>query len=239
MQQFIVVMIAMALLVIVIGAYEGRRRKPLPRKVKILTAVGVLVAVYIVPILRVHPEQDVCVFGPVTNEQYRGYLAKAGQLTESLRRLDWNSNAFSAELNGVFNKLSKGEASIYNRVAIMHATLRSLGAVYQSTGAYKDEVDPYAKAIASSPQVAFDYLLDVNKLAMFSPLKRDAWIIGVVAGPKYGTPPGNLYPRRRGELTFIVNLPSLLENSPELGEGQNCPPVPALDISESFSFSAN
>jgi hypothetical protein len=123
----------------------------------------------------------------------------------------------------------------------MHATLRAIGAEYRNTnGNDVDEgrSDPYIKAATSRTTISFNYLLDVNRLRIFLPWPRDAWIVGSMAGPRYKEPPGPLYPKKRGGLAFIVNGPSLIDNP--LGivvrSDAACPPVPSADLADSFSF---
>jgi hypothetical protein len=73
---------------------------------------------------------------------------------------------------------------------------------------------------------------------MFMPWPRNAWIIGSLAGPRYGRPPGPLYPKSAGGIRFIVWGPNILERSFDSAirsEGQ-CPSVPTSDLGESFSL---
>jgi hypothetical protein len=207
-----------------------------------LVAVGLAVA-YGLPLFFTHSDQDACNFGPVSNAQYRIYRAKADQLTaEALwsRKFGWDDKAFAGQLKRIFDELSKGESSIYARVAIMHSILRSLGAVYDDNIPSATKIDPYVGAPKKSWLATFSYTLDVNKIAMFSPLKRTAWIMGHIAGLEYKQPPGPLYPKRPGELAFVVYLPNLLE-SPHLPEalGKGCPPVPSSESLKSFSPDSN
>ncbi len=207
----------------------------------ILIVAAAAIANY-APLLNKHAEQDSCVFGPVSNAEYRTHLARAkSQLPLPTPSLLLDDHAFAMQLRGLFEKLSHGETSVYSRVAIMHATLRAVGAEYRNTnGTFYSGDDPYALAASASPTVSFNYTLDVNRLWMFRPWPRDAWIIGSLAGPRYGRPPGPLYPKGVGGVGFIVWGPSLLERSPGSAtrmEGQ-CPPVPTAGLAESFSIKA-
>jgi hypothetical protein len=211
----------------------------------ILIVAAVAIANY-APLLNQHDEQDSCVFGPVSNAEYRTHLARAkSQLPLPRPSLFLDDHAFALQLRGLFEKLSRDETSAYSRVAIMHATLRAVGAEYRNTNGngslFHSGDDPYAYAASASPTVSFNYTLDVNRLWMFMPWPRDAWIIGSLAGPRYGRPPGPLYPKGVGGVGFIVWGPiPLLERSPRSAtrmEGQ-CPPVPTAVLADSFSLKA-
>jgi hypothetical protein len=145
-----------------------------------------------------HAEQDNCSFGPVSNAEYRAHLARAKALlplpTPSLLLDD---KAFALKLDDLFDNLSRGETNVYARLAIMHATLRAVGAEYRNTDG--TNLDPYVTAAST---ISFNYALDVNRLWMLMPWPRDAWIIGSLAGPRYKDPPGPLYPKRTGGIRF-------------------------------------
>jgi hypothetical protein len=208
----------------------------------IVAAVGVI---NYAPLLNQHAEQDSCVFGPVSNAEYRTYLARAKSELPLTPSLFLDDRAFAVRLRGLFEKLSHGETSVYSRVAIMHATLRAVGAEYRNTNGNKASTyaveDPYALATTTSPTVAFNYSLDVNRLWMFMPWPRDAWVIGALAGPRYGRPPGPLYPKNIGGVGFIVWGPILRllssKGSEELMDGP-CPPVPTRTLAEGFASKA-
>jgi hypothetical protein len=211
----------------------------------LLIVAAVAVSNY-VPLLNQHAEQDSCVFGPVSNAEYRTHLARAkSELPLPTPSLFLNDHAFALRLRGLFEKLSHDETSVYSRVAIMHATLRAIGAEYRNTNGNRSSAyaveDPYALATTASPTVAFNYALDVNRLWMFMPWPRDAWIIGALAGPRYGRPPGPLYPKGVGGVGFIVwgPLSSLKgsKGSEELIDGL-CPPIPTAALAEGFSLKA-
>ncbi|CAN7517680.1 hypothetical protein LJR220_004680 [Bradyrhizobium sp. LjRoot220] len=146
----------------------------------LIVIVAVVIANY-APLLNRHAEQDNCNFGPVSNAEYRAYLARAKALlpfpTPSLLLAD---EAFALKLDDLFDSLSRGETNAYSRLAIMHATLRAVGAEYRNTnGTHIDRgaSDPYVKAASSdptiSPAISFNYALDVNRLWMFMPWPRE------------------------------------------------------------------
>jgi len=183
-----------------------------------------------------HAKQDDCAFGPVSNDQYRQYLSLAKARIQTRSASD-----FESELSRVFRETSGSETSIYSRLAIMHATLRALGAEYRNTNGFdvdQGRSDPYLNAITQKPYVSYQYVLDVNRLRVFLPWPRVAWIIGVLAGPRYEKPPGPLYPKKRGGLAFIVHWPNLedVDRDAKVKSSGSCPPAPNKDLAESFSF---
>jgi hypothetical protein len=209
---------------------------------KILICLCVVVAVIVanyLPLLNTHSEQDSCAFGPVSNEQYREYLARAkARLTFSFYS-DRRDLAF--KLSDLFEDLSGTETAIYSRLAIMHAMLRALGAEYRNTNGNDvsdGPSDPYVKAVTNSSTVSFNYVLDVNRLWMFWPWPREAWILGILAGPLYREPLGPPYPKKRGGLAFIAHGPNLIDNPIDslLKPNGFCPRVPNPDLADSFSL---
>jgi hypothetical protein len=197
------------------------------------------------PLLNTHAEQDDCSFGPVSNDDYRGYLARAkaqsGVATPSVFYID--DGAVAMKLNDLFENLSRGKTDIYSRIAIMHATLRSVGAEYRNTNGNnidQGHSDPFVKALSGAPPISFQYLLDVNRLWVFSPWPRDAWVIGSLAGPQYKRPSGSLYPEKTGGITFIFHGPTLERPLGfELRRDDSCPPLPGLDVADAFSLKLN
>jgi len=60
----------------------------------------------------------------------------------------------------LFDNLSSGETNVYSRLAIMHATLRAIGAEYRNTNGNdidRGKSDPYVKAASGNPVVSFHY----------------------------------------------------------------------------------
>jgi hypothetical protein len=203
--------------------------------------VAAIVANY-VPLLNAHTEQDNCVFGPVSNAEYLAYLAQAKQQSPianpAFFHLD--DRAVGLKLNDLFETLSRDKLDIYSRIAIMHATMRSVGAVYRNTnGTDIDEgrSDPFLKAINQSGHISFQYLLDVNRLWVFSPWPRDAWVIAVLAGPRYVRPSNSLDPKKTGGIAYIFNGPTLERPLGfEVRPDGSCPPLPSADIADNFSL---
>jgi hypothetical protein len=194
------------------------------------------------PLLNGHDEQDDCVFGPVSNADYRAYLARAkAQLGATAPSIDLDSRALALRLDGLFENLSRDRADIYSRIAIMHAVLRSAGAEYRNTnGTDIDEgrSDPFLKAANGALIVSFHYLLDVNRLWIFALWPREAWVIGSLAGPQYKRPVGPWAPKRPGGIAFVVNGPSLLERPLGFAVRRDgaCPPIPIANLADNFAL---
>jgi hypothetical protein len=92
--------------------------------------------------------------------------------------------------------------------------------------------DTYVEIAKSGGFVGFNYILDVNRIGIFSPIKREAWIAAELTGP------GDFYrgpvPSVVGDIRFVVNHPTLEPRSIDRAPEQ-CPPVLSKSLSESFS----
>ena len=192
-----------------------------------------LAAAYGAPFLITYHEQDECTFGPVSNRQYRDYVARAtNSYSRHPTRFSWDDRQASALLNQLFEQLVDQNPSIYERVAAAHALLRALGAQYQNTSDMRFP-DPYAAVTANRGGfVIFEYLLDINRLGLFSPIQRQAWIKAELTGP------GDFYrgpiPSEAGDIRFVVDYPTL--ERPHINRApEQCPLVPNQALSESFS----
>ena len=205
------------------------------RKWLLLAIIFGLAAAYGAPFLSTHSEQDDCTFGPVSNEQYRAYLATARKQLVVIPSLYVDQDGLAARYNALFDSLIRDETDVYTKIAIMHAVLRAAGAEYRNTNgnnADRTAPDPFALAVTNAPTISFNYLLDVNRAWIFSPLLREAWVIGVLAGPRYTKPPGPLYPKKVGGLSFIVHAPdpTLWPKGLDVQRSGSCPAVPASDF---------
>lgn len=196
-----------------------------------------------VPLINTHKKQDECSFGPVTNEDYLGYLKRAkDRLTISFYV---DRRPLAIKLDELFSSISRSDDNVFMRLAAMHATLRALGAEYRNTnGNNVDEgrSDPYDYSSKSLVSISFNYLLDINRLWIFWPWPRDAWIVGSLAGPRDRRPLVPLFPKSQGEIRFIVNGPSPIEHPlgpPEIKANGLCPPIPALSLADKFEKDEN
>ena len=176
-------------------------------------------------------EQDECTFGPVSNEQYRAYLRRAKDLSSKTPgSFSRNDEEAKIRFNELFDRLVEQKPSIYERLAASHALLRSFGAQYRNTS--DGDSDPYATVAKTGGFVRFNYYLDVNRLGLFQPLMRQAWVIAILIGP------GDFYrpvPSVAGDIRFVVNYPAFDARAPIDRASEQCPPVPNQALSESFS----
>ena len=194
------------------------------------------------PLLNTHSEQDACVFGPVSNADYRAYLARAKEQSAiampALYQMD--DSAVGLKLNNLFETLSRDKSDVYSRIAIMHATLRSVGAEYRNTNGNEIDQgrsDPFL--VSRTVPISFQYLLDVNRVWVFAPWPwpRDAWVIGSLAGPRYQRPSGPLYPEKTGGISFIFHGPTLERPLGfDIRRDDTCPPIPGLAVADDFAF---
>lgn len=198
----------------------------------------VLVAAHFIPLAFTNSAQDSCSFGPVSNARYRGLLAEAKQRQATQwPPVVWRSE-MSEELNRRFAELAPKPASVFEKIAVMHAVLRALGAEYNRTGPEVD--DPYINATSRGGNVVFQYLLDLNRLGYFAPVWRDMSIYGffVAAQPKAKTslnPHGKL-----GSFNFIARFPNWLDGPVKDWKskfGGYCPRVPSPEWAKEFEAS--
>lgn len=191
-----------------------------------------LAAAYGAPFLITYSEQDDCAFGPVTNAQYRDYLRRAKEFSSSMPgSFSQNHQEARARFNELFERLIDGRLSVYDRIAASHALLRAFGAEYRNTSDMDPE--PFAKIAKTGGYINFHYYLDVNRLGLFQPIMRRAWIVATLTGPgDFDTGP---IPSVTGDIRFAVNYPVFdlrpyIDRAPE-----HCPSVPNQALSESFS----
>src|SRR2546430_17471395 len=115
-----------------------------------LGAIAIAAAIIIVanyaPLLSLHADQDTCTFGPVSNEQYRGYLLEV----KNRQRTKWpafsrDGQEIGRQLNFRLHDMLGPDATLYERIAIIHAVLRAIGAEYLNTNGWSDG-DPFESA---------------------------------------------------------------------------------------------
>jgi hypothetical protein len=206
-----------------------------------ISIIAAIICANYVPLLITHAEQDNCSFGPVSNTEYRDYLARASaRLVLPTTTALVDDQAMALSLDRLFDDLSRDKLDVYSRIAMMHATLRAMGAEYRNTnGNHVDggRSDPFLKAATASPTVSFNYVLDVNRLRTFLPWPREAWVIGSLAGPRYERVTGPLYPKKIGGIAFIFHGPTLERPLGfDIRADGSCPPVPSEDRAALFSL---
>lgn len=201
-------------------------RPPLSRLQLTLIVAGILAAAHLLPLAWTYSYQDDCSFGPVTNARYRELLAEARRKDATVwPPLEWHPKA-REQLQLRLNDLVGESASVYERLAAMHAVMRALGGEYRRTG--HDADDPYEKAARGGGIVFFDYHLDLNRIGFFRPVRRTAWMSAGLAVSENAKGPfqRTLSP---GAIFFTVNFPHWLETYvtvPRSQFGTYCPRMP-------------
>jgi hypothetical protein len=206
-----------------------------PIKVKIVVVlcllVVALIAVHLTPLVRTYPEQDGCMFGTVSNERYGELLAKAKRQEHvDWRNVIWDDYKAGVLLNERFDHISSDLTTVDEKIAAMHALLRSIGAEYRRP--WLSPTDPYGAAVKSGGVAGFYYHHDINRIGIFSPIWRTAVVSGVIYswGSEKGSSSDSVR-YKRGTISFAVAFPSPLhypfaERSPL---GETCPHVPTLE----------
>ena len=216
----------------VIAAFAYRYRRALLRPVlRTAVAVGLLVVVATVlnyaPLLSMHSEQDKCSFGPVSNEKYRSYLLEARnrQLTK-WSAFSRDDQQIGRELRSRLSDMAGAGATVYERIAIMHAILRAIGAEYLNANG-RAESDPFEGARKRRQLVEFHYQVDINRLGLFQPYPRTIWIVASIPDPDITRAEiTKLY----GDLSFSAATVSIFDHPPSetlTSSGQSCPPSPS------------
>ncbi len=196
----------------------------------------VVLGIYLWPLSQTHREQDTCSFGPVTNERYRDLLGEAKRRHESTwPPIVWDKDKTDATLNKRFDDLSRGMTSVYERLAAMHAVIRAIGGDYRRSGFGLS--NPFAKAVEGAGIMSYQYHVDLNRLGMFFPIRRQL-LVGVSLIVRDGvTVAQNKNRESRGDIQFGVRFPMILENYQLIERssfGESCPVVPDPTLAESL-----
>lgn len=197
-------------------------------------------ALHTVLLLDTHPEQDRCAFGPVPNERYRELLAEAEKYQRhNWPLVIWNDATLQQLLTDQFAAATSDASTPYEKIATVHAILRGIGADFL----YEPPVnDPFGQVAERGGWVGFGYQINVERLALFYPFGRKAWLIGDLAGPKRGislTDFDRKHPQ--GDLHFVAHYPNPIDpiRSDILHRGpQSCPGVPNADHEPFFRANA-
>ena len=224
---------------IVIAAIAYRYRRALLRPaLRAAIAVGFLIVVGVAlnyaPLLSMHSEQDECSFGPISNEQYRSYLLE----TRNRQRTRWSAfsrddQLIGRELRSRLSDMLVGEGTVYERIAIIHAILRAIGAEYLNANG-RAEPDPFEGARKRRQDVRFNYRVDINRLGLLQPYPRTIWIIASIPDPDIPRPE---ITRLYGDLSISALTVSIFDHPPSetlTSSGQSCPPSPSTEAAERY-----
>lgn len=217
-----------------ISAWFGQR----PKTSIAIAVMVVLLGLYVGPLLIMHPSQDACSFGAVSNERYRQLLAEAKRRQATVwPAFVWNyANKAEENLNKRVDDLAGGAASVYERLAVMHAVVRALGGDYRRTQYDRD--NPFDGKAGSA---SYEYYVDANGLGFFSPILRQIWVQGHLVyseADRFNT----VDPRKQqpGNVYFVLVFPTILDthiNVPRSKFGESCPRLPDPALAERLSQS--
>ncbi|MGZ5874692.1 MAG: hypothetical protein ACXWKP_21540 [Bradyrhizobium sp.] len=189
---------------------------------------------HIVTLLDFHSEQDQCVFGPVSNERYRELLWEAERYQwRNWPVFIWRDDTLQRLLDAQFQTMTSDTSTAYEKIAIMHAILRGIGADFLYI---QPSNDPFAQVSERGGWVSFGYQINVNRLALFYPLGRTGWLIGSFAGPKRSSLTDFDRKHPQGNLSFVAHYPNPFDPIPDvLHRGpKSCPSVPNNEVEPSF-----
>jgi hypothetical protein len=192
-------------------------------------------ALHTVLLLDMHPEQDQCAFGPVSNARYRELLAEAEKYQwQNWPWVIWSDDTLQRLLTTQFAAMTCEASTTYEKIATMHAILRGIGADFLYT---EPSNDPFAQVAERGSWIFFGYQLNVDRLALFYPGGRKAWLIGTLAGPKRSSSLTDFDRKHpQGDLHFIAHYPNPIDPIPDvLHRGpRSCPGVPNAALEPFF-----
>jgi hypothetical protein len=191
-------------------------------------------AVHVVTLLDFHPAQDECSFGPVSNQRYRELLAQAERMQRRQWPLIiWKDDVLQRLLNEQFQTMTNDTTTTYEKIATMHAIYRGIGADFLFT----TPNNAFSNVADSGGVVGFEYQINVNRLALFYPLGRTGWLIGLLEGHSRSSAQTN-YDKEHppGQLHLIAHYPNPFDPIPDvLHRGQrSCPSVPNAALEPFF-----
>jgi hypothetical protein len=208
-----------------------------------LAVFGILAAIIIganyAPLLFMHSDQDNCAFGPVSNARYRAYLEEA----KNRQRTRWpgfsrDDQKIGRELRSRLSDMLAEEGTVYERIAIMHAILRAIGAEYLNANG-RTEADPFEGARKRRQLVEFNYQVDINRLGLFQPYPRTIWILASIPDPDITRPE---ITRLYGDRSISAATVSIFDHPPSetlTSSGQTCPPSPSTEAAARYQAKQN
>jgi hypothetical protein len=210
------------------------------RGLKIFGVIAIAgLVLHAVLLLDTHPEQDECAFGPVSNGRYRELLAEAEKYqSHNWPFIVWSDATLQRLLTAQFAAATSEASTTYEKIATMHAILRGIGADFL----YREPAnDPFGQTAERGGWVSFGYQINVDRLALFYPGGRKAWLIGSLAGPKRSSSLTDFDRKHpQGDLHFVAHYPNPIDPIPDvLHRGpQSCPGVPNADHEPFFRADA-
>lgn len=190
----------------------------------IATAAAIVIVANYAPLLSRHADQDECTFGPLSNAQYRAFLIKARNQRPQWPAWSNDGRDIGKQLNLQVAELVPPDATLYERVAFIHAILRAIGAEYLNTNGRR-ESDPFDSAHRRGQDVELNYRVDINRLVFFQPYPRQLWIVAGLRDREIPRRDNALQSDRIGAaLVSVFDYPPDEFLAPSL---ESCPPVPS------------
>lgn len=181
------------------------------------------------PIVEADLYQDDCSFGIVSNQQYRMMLAEAEAIKVSDTGGEEQSHQAEAEIissliHRRLDQMLAGRKTYAEKIAAVHATMRSMGAVYRSTEAKPrrgDGVWAYQPMRGDLGLLRTNYYLPSRKVSL-------PWLVGkwwVSVSALYFTGSNEKFGIKPNEFQLTVFAPSLLDGRPlqRSPAGEQCP----------------
>jgi hypothetical protein len=190
------------------------------------------------------PEQDECAFGRVSSQEYKALRAEA--TTRS--RLVW-SGLTGTEIDQADNfrnriaDINAGKVSLHERIAGMHAVMRSAGAFFHGMRPYNKDIKLTGEAedpLNGVGGIGFPYFIDSIRLGSFDLVDRYARItidLPLVVTPSDFNRNDVKRPIKFDEFYATISYPDSLSRFVGFGgkgrvgydpntKGFSCPPVP-------------
>lgn len=187
-----------------------------------------------------HPEQDQCQFGDITNEGYRVLRARASQLSSAKwARLGGSEDEVSRGLVQRINELAGDSPGIYRQLAATHAVMRQQNAHFGT-----DRFTFYASWKSAEPPedqkvLSFTYSvpsLSFTKLGLITTDERVFPSILI----NWRAPDMQFYRAvREGDLRVAVRFRDWISDilkgpEPALSSTVSCPPMPSPEWAKRF-----
>jgi hypothetical protein len=175
-------------------------------------------------LLRNQPEQDACVFGTLSNGEYRAILEQATSHTALWPPINYADRAIESALNTRLSQLIGQDATLERQLASAHALLRSIGALYLNADGLSEKA-PFEDAIRRHYPVTFNYAFDKNRIEWLALYPRAMWLAIFVQS----SDPNNLLakPWRVRIAAHTISIFDRPPSSRTTASGGACPAVPA------------
>ena len=203
------------------------------RSILLALALGAMVWIT-APLWRQYPEQDDCTFGPVSNAEYRGILARAkGKFRATWWPSDDIAKIASTELRDALSEIAGNEPSLYKRLASIHAIARAAGAHllnFNEGAAWP----AYESGPDGRHLISLNYQTDVIRFIRLQIYPRRVWINAGVWDPASTQEDKPIIRPGLSIGAHSLSVFDLPHESFLFDQGLNCPPVPSADVATRY-----